>query len=126
MPSICALATTGQLEETAIFEWALYFASTIQSTQKYFKLAPRLAIGYYGKDFHLIILQLEWLDDIARIHGRKHGEDDRFFQAFPKDIMSKVVNRNVTNHKTADIGERLKVLKGDSGIETHKIQYIGF
>ena len=94
MPSIRALATTGQLEETAIFEWALYFASTIQSTQKYFKLAPRLAIGYYGKDFHLIILQLEWLDDVARIHGHKHGEDNRFFRAFQKDIMSEVVNRN--------------------------------
>jgi hypothetical protein len=120
-PSVPALTTTGQLEETSIFERALHFTDAIQFTEQYFKLAPRFTIRYYCKGLDLIVLQLEWLDEVAGMHRCEHGEDDRFFRTFPKDIMTEIVNRYVTDHKTADIDERLKLLKGDSGIETPKI-----
>ena len=52
--------------------------------------------------------------------SRKHREDNGFFGAFPKDIVAEVVNGDVTNCKTADVSERLKVLEGDSRIEVPK------
>lgn len=79
LTAIPALTTTSQLEKTAVFKWALHFTSTIQSTQQHCKLVPRFAIRYNTKGLDLIILQLNWLDEVAGMHGCKHSEDDRFF-----------------------------------------------
>jgi hypothetical protein len=79
MPAISTLTTSGQFEKTAIFKGALHFTSTVQITKEHCKLVPRFAVRYNGKDSHLVILQLERLDEVARIHRRKHREDNRFF-----------------------------------------------
>ena len=79
---------------------------------------PRFAIGYNSECFDLVILQLERVNEIAGVHRCEHREDDGFLRRFPKDIMPEVIDGDVTGHKTADVGKRLKVLEGDGRIET--------
>jgi hypothetical protein len=44
---------------------------------------------------------------MTRVYGCEHCENDRFFGRVPQDLVTEIINGDITNRETADVGEGL-------------------